>query len=99
MVMMVAVMMVMMTAAAFFMVFHMAVLFMAMFAGCFQLQSGVDDAMLPQLPAHSVLNVVRVTFCHNVHGGIVAVAVHAPDMNVMHIQHTLNMAQVLPNFR
>ena len=64
---------------------HVAIRLVAMFAGVLQLQRHVDNALLLQLLPQGMLDLMPIPGGHHVHGGVVAVAVHAPDMDVVNV--------------
>ncbi len=64
---------------------HMAVFLRTMLTSLFQLQSDMTDPVLSQLLPDSLLDVPMISVCHNVHGGIVVLTVHTPNMNVVDI--------------
>ena len=72
-------MMVMMSMARFDR--NMALSFMAMLPGRFQLQSGMADAMLSQFLPDGILDFVRVAVGDHMHGRIVTNAVHTPQVD------------------
>ena len=79
-------------------VFHMAVLFVAMLTLLFQFQSCMADAVLLQFLANGILDMVGICAGDDVHGREIAVAVHAPKVDMMHVQHTVNGKQMRLQF-
>ena len=75
-----------------------AVVLVAMLAGGFKLKGCVDNTVLGEFFADGVLDVVRVSLGNHVEGCIVVVPVHTPNVDVMHILHTLDVAQMLTDF-
>ena len=61
---------------------------MARLTLCLQLQGGVTDAVFFQFGTHRFLNLVRIFICYNVHGSVVVLSVHTPNVNMMNIQNT-----------
>ena len=76
----------------------MAVLLMAVLPLGLQLQGNVADAVLPQLLTNSLLDLVGVLVGYDVHGGIVILPVHAPDVYVVYPKHSGDFTQMLLNF-
>ena len=75
-----------------------AILFVAMLARSFELKGCMGNPVLGKLLADGVLDVVGVTVCNCVQGGIVVVAIHAPHVDVVDVLYTLDVAQMLANF-
>ena len=96
MVMMPVVVVMMMVSALF--VVDGAILFVAMLAGGFELEGCVGDAVLGELLADGVLNMVRVSLGDHVEGCVIVISVHAPNVDVMHILHALDVRKMLANF-
>ena len=94
------VMMVMVVMSASFSIFkiYRTMLLTAMLSLGLQFQRCMMDAMLCQLLTHAFLNFVRIAAGHHVHGGVIAIAVHAPNVDMMCVNHTLNANDMLPNF-
>ena len=69
--------------------FHTAVYFVAMFSSRFQFKGDMTNAMLPQFLSNTFFDFVGSCIRHNVHSGIVILTVHAPNMNMVHIQNPL----------
>ena len=91
---MMMVVMVMMMVAAVGVVGHMAVLFVAMLAGGFQLQGGMADAVLLQFFPDLFLDLVAVCIGDDVHGGTMGIAINAAYMDMVHILHAIDPAEV-----
>ena len=70
---------------------HSAAFLVAMLAFCLQLQRYVVNSMLRQLSAHPILNLMGITLCHHVHSSKIAITVHAPNVNVMNIDHAVKL--------
>ena len=68
-----------------------AVMLVAMLARCFELEGSVRNAVLGKLLADGVLDVVGITVCNYVQGGIVVVAIHAPNVNVVNILYAFDV--------
>ena len=77
--------------------FHMAMLLVAMLPFLLQLQSYMADAMGAQFPSNHVLDLMGFAACHHMHGGVMTAAVHAPNMDVVHIQDAVNFHKMLAN--
>ena len=71
--------------------FHTAGFLVAMFPFAFQLKCNMTNAMLPELPANLFFDRMRIAVCYNVHGGIVVLTVHAPNVKMMDIQNTFKL--------
>ena len=72
--------------------FGMTMGFTTVFAGGFQFQCRVVDAVFSQFSTDVLLHVVGITIGDDVHSSIVAVAVHTPDVNVVDILYSANFA-------
>ena len=66
-----------------------------MFSHPFQFKGHMTNLMRPEFCANSFFDLLRISVCYNVHGGIVVLAVHAPDMKMMDIQNTLKLHKML----
>ena len=94
MVMAVAVMMLVMAAGLVF--FGLAGGFLAGLPILLHLDGNMGDAMLPTFPADGILQRQGIAmYRRNVHGGIVADAVHGPHVQVVHIRHPGHILQML----
>ena len=40
---------------------------------------------------------MRITFCNNVHCGIIVMSIHAPNVNVMNAKYTFNLTYMFRN--
>ena len=78
--------------------FDMAVLLMAMLADCLEFKCGVTNTVLMQLLADLLFNFVRVCTGHDMHGGVIALSVHAPDVDMVDICNAVNVHDVLSDF-
>ena len=76
--------------SAHHLIVHMTVRFMAVLVFRFQLQCRVTDPMFSQFLADRLFNLVRVGICHNMHGGIVILPVHAPNMDMMNVKDSVD---------
>lgn len=56
-----------------------------MFVLCFQLKSHMSDSVFPELLSNPFFDLMRFAVCYNVHGGIVVLTVHAPNMNMVNV--------------
>ena len=74
--------------------FRVAILLVAMLAGRFELDGGVGDAMLLEFFAEGSFDFYGVTFGDDVESGVVMMAVHAPDMDVMDVFDAGNFEEV-----
>jgi len=72
-----------------------AMFFVAMLALLLQLQRDVPDAVLSQFLSHRLFDVVVVAACDDMHGGVIGLSIHAPDVDVVHVDHALDLAKVL----
>ena len=72
-----------------------AVMLVAMLAGSFELKGCMGNAVLGKFLSDGVLDVVGVTVCNYVQGGIVVVAIHAPDVNVVNILYAFEVRKML----
>ena len=90
--------MVVMVVSTVRMMLHMAVFIMAVLTLRFQFQRCVPDAVFPQLFAHPFLDLVRVPVDHDMHRCVIALPVHAPDVNVMNVQYAFYVANMLLDF-
>ena len=61
-------------------------------------QRTMDDSVLLQFLPHRRFQGGRLPVCNDMHCSVVILSVYAPDMNMVHIQNTLNMAKVVLNF-
>ena len=66
----------------------------AMLALRLGLDGHVSDAVLAQLLAHLLLNLMYIAVKNDVHRGVVALSVHAPHVNMMNILDTVNLQNV-----
>ena len=71
---------------------HVAMLLVAVLALALELECRVSDAVLLQFITNFVLDLVRVAVCYHVHSGIIALPVHAPNVNMVHAKHTGDLA-------
>ena len=85
----VMVMMVVMMVAGMGGYLHVAGLLVAMLALLLQFQRHMADAVLCQFLTDGMLDMVVVSVCHHMHSGKVALAVHAPNVDMVDIQNTV----------
>ena len=77
---------------------HMAMGFVAMLPLRFQFQGRMADAVFKQFLANFRLDFVGIRICDDMHGGIIALPIHAPDMNMVDIQNPLDPGDMRFNF-
>ena len=77
---------------------YVAVLLVAVLAFFFELKGGVAYAVLSQLLSHLVLDMVRMAVGDHVHGGVITLPVHAPDVDVVNVYDTFDLAKMLLYF-
>ena len=75
--------------------FHMATLRMAMLVCIFEFKSGVGDVMLAELLSYHFLYPMTLTVGNYVHGGVIFLSVHAPYVNMMNVNHSVDMQKML----
>ena len=75
-----------------------AVMLMAMLTGGFELEGCVGDTVLGKFFANGVLDVVGIAVGYYVQGCVVVVAVHAPNVDVVHVLYALDVRKMLANF-
>ena len=73
-------------------------LFAAMLVFCFEFKGCVNDAVLLQFRTDSLFDLVRSGVCYNVHGGVVTLTVHAPNVNVVNALYAFNCGDVFSDF-
>ena len=76
---------------------HMAVTRRTFFTLGLQLQCGMTDAVMAQFVPNSCLDLVGVTVGDDVHGGAVVPLIHAPKVDMVHIQHPGNFRKMFLN--
>ena len=75
-----------------------AVVLVAVLARSFEFEGGVGNAVLCELFADGVLDVVGIAVGYYVQGGVVVVAIHAPNVDVVHVLYALDVRKMLANF-
>ena len=60
-----------------------------------QFQRDVRDAVLAQLLADAVLDVVGIRIGDHVHGGVIVLPIDAPDVNVVNVKNSVYVANML----
>ena len=73
-----------------------ATLILTILAFSLKLKSCMDDPLLLQLFANPTLDIPRNTVRDYMHSRIITVTVHAPDMNMMNVEHTVDLRDILP---
>ena len=76
-------------------VFDVTLLLMTMLTLCFYFKCCVADSVFTQLFSDSVLDVVSVFVCNYMHGGVIVVTIHAPDVNVVYADYAVNVEKML----
>ena len=80
-------------------VFHPAFSSVTGFAFPFQFQRHMTDPVFPQFPADFLLDSMGIRICDNVHGSIVILPVHAPDMDMMYVKYPVDLQKMFPELR
>ena len=76
-------------------VFHMATPGVAMLISRLQFQCHVADTIGFQLFPHGLFNSMGICIRHNMHRPIAGLPIHAPKMDMVHIQNTGNLHKLL----
>ena len=74
---------------------RMAMLLCAMLLGMLKLQGRVHDPVVCKLFLDCLFYVSGAVACDDVHGGIGAVSVHAPKMDVMNVLDPVELHQMM----
>ena len=69
---------------------NMALVMAASLVPRLQLQGGMRNTVLLQFLPNLLLNNMGIVVGYNVHCGIIAAAVHSPNMDMMDIKHAVN---------
>ena len=88
-------MMVVMVVSAVLAVLNVAMLLVAMLAALLQLERDVSNAVLRELLSHSVLDLVCIGIGDDMHRGVMAFAVHAPNVDMVDVQHAVDLENML----
>ena len=96
MVMMVVMMMVMMVMVRmrFAMLYH-TLHFTAFLTFRLKLERDVTYSVLAELLANGFLYLTAVAICHNVHGCVILLTIHAPNVNVVNAKNSVDVENVI----
>ena len=75
-----------------------AVSFIAVLPLLLHFKGHMANAMFLQLPTNEPLDLVGISVRDDVHSGVVILAIHAPNMDVVYILHTGNFGNVFLKF-
>ena len=78
--------------------FHGTLLIVAMLVFRFKLKGSVADTVFTQFFADFLFYLMGIRICDDVHGGIVVMTVHAPYMDMVNTENTVDFRYMMRDF-